>query len=59
MAGRLASVGCRRFVREDGVLGSDGWRFARRYGCGESLAKVALESVCGIAGAIADVVKKD
>lgn len=22
-----------------------GWRFARRYGCGESFAKVALESV--------------
>jgi hypothetical protein len=45
MAGGLASVGWRPFVREDGVLASGGWRFARRYGCGDSFANVALESI--------------
>lgn len=45
MAGGLAWVGWRPFVREEGVLGSEGWRFARRYGWGDSLANVALESV--------------
>ena len=59
MCGGRACRGCRPFVRaevggveEEGDFvsavvggGGGGWRFASRYGCGESFAKVALESV--------------
>lgn len=55
MAGGRAWVGWRPFVREDGVLASAGWRFARRYGCGDSLANVALESVSELWTAILGV----
>lgn len=34
-------VGDRPFAREGGVVFVLGWRWARRYGCGESLANVS------------------
>lgn len=48
--GGRACRGCRPLARADGVeleeeASGGGCRFARRYGCGESFAKVALESV--------------
>lgn len=41
MEGWRCSRGARPLGRVEGALRSEGWRCARRYGPGESLAKVA------------------